>query len=101
MFGKPAGILGSAGCGFVDGAMHMQKHGEAGLTKVKSIPKNPANQPPAEIVVKVLYQRRKYHLGPLRIIWYLARYHGLNRLPRGTRMRNGQTPYEALRAKLQ
>ena len=84
-----------------------QKHGEAGLKNAKSIPKNPANQTPAEIVDKVLYLRRKYHLGPIRIVWYLARYHGikisdasvyrilkrngLNRLPRGTRMRKLHT----------
>ena len=72
-----------------------QKHGESGL-------KN-ANQTPPEIMEKVLYLRRKYHLGPIWIVWYLSRYHGikildagvyrilkrngLNRLPRGTRMR--------------
>ncbi len=54
-----------------------QKHGEAGLKNAKSIPKNPANQTPPEIVDKVLYLRRKYHLGPIRIVWYLARYHGI------------------------
>ena len=53
-----------------------QKHGEAGLKNEKTIPKNPANQTPAEIVEKVLYLRRNYHLGPIRIVWYLARYHG-------------------------
>ena len=84
-----------------------QKHGEAGLKNIKSIPKNPANQTPPEIVEKILYLRRKYHLGPIRIVWYLARYHsikisdagvyrilkrnGLNRLPRGTRMRKLHT----------
>ena len=84
-----------------------QKDGEAGLRNAKSIPKNPANQTPPEIVEKVLYLRRKYHLGPIRIVWYLARYHeinisdagvyrilkrnGLNRLPRGTRMRKLHT----------
>lgn len=84
-----------------------RKHGEAGLKNAKSIPKNPANQTPPEIVEKVLYLRRKYHLGPIRIVWYLARYHdikisdagvyrilrrnGLNRLPRGTRMRKLHT----------
>ena len=56
---------------------------------------------------KVLYLRRKYHLGPMRIVWYLERYHdirisdatvsrilhrhGRNRLPRGTRMRKVHT----------
>jgi transposase len=84
-----------------------QEHGEAGLKNAKSVPKNPANQTPTEIVEKVLYLRRKYHLGPIRIVWYLARYHsikisdagdyrilkrnGLNRLPRGTRMRKLHT----------
>lgn len=84
-----------------------QRLGEAGLKNAKSIPKNPANQIPPEIVEKVLYLRRKYHLGPIRIVWYLARYHGikisdagvyrilrrngLNRLPRGTRMRKLHT----------
>ena len=84
-----------------------KKFGEAGLKNAKSIPKNPANQTPPEIVEKVLYLRRKYHLGPIRIVWYLARYHGikisdagvyrilrrngLNRLPRGTRMRKLHT----------
>ena len=84
-----------------------QKHGEAGLKNAKSIPKNPAKKTPDEIVEKVLYLRRKYHLGPIRIVWYLARYHdikisdagvyrilrrnGLNRLPRGTRMRKLHT----------
>ena len=53
---------------------------------------------PAEIVEKVLYLRQKYHLGPIRIVWSLRRYHnikisgagvyrilrrnGLSRLPR-------------------
>jgi transposase len=84
-----------------------QKHGEAGLKNAKSIPKNPANQTPPEIVEKILYLRREYHLGPIRIVWYLERYHsikisdagvyrilkrnGLNRLPRGTRMRKLHT----------
>jgi len=54
-----------------------QKHGKAGLKCAKSIPKNPANQTPAEIVEKVLYLRRKYHLGSIRIVWYLARYYGI------------------------
>ena len=79
-----------------------QKHGESGLKNAKSIPKNHANQTPPEIVEQVLYLRRKYHLGPIRIVWYLACYYGikildagvycllecngLNRPPKGTQM---------------
>lgn len=74
--------------------------GEAALVNGRPIPKNPPNQTPPEIVEKVLHLRQTYHLGPVRIVWYLARYHGirisdatvyrilkhhnLNRLPRGT-----------------
>ena len=54
-----------------------QKFGEAGLQNAKSIPKKPANQTPPEIVDKVLYLRRKYQLGPIRIVWYLARCHDI------------------------
>jgi hypothetical protein len=58
-------------------------------------------------VEKILYLRAKYHLGPIRIVWYLARYHsikiseagvsrilkryGVSRLPRGTRVRKVHT----------
>jgi hypothetical protein len=31
---------------------------------------------PPEIVEKVLHLRRTYHLGPVRIVGYLERYHG-------------------------
>ena len=84
-----------------------QQRGEAGLVNAKPIPKNPANQTPPEIVEKILYLRAKYHLGPIRIVWYLARYHGIkiseagvsrilkrngvSRLPRGTRVRKVHT----------
>ena len=84
-----------------------RSQGEEGLKNGKTIPKNPANQTPPEIVAKVLHLRRNYHLGPIRIVWYLARYHGirisdagvyrilrrhgLNRLPRGTRVRKVHT----------
>ena len=84
-----------------------EARGDQGLVNAKPIPKNPANQTPPEIVEKVLYLRSKYHLGPIRIVWYLARYHGIkiseagvsrilkrngvSRLPRGTRMRKIRT----------
>ena len=81
--------------------------GEAGLVNAKPIPGSHPNQTPDDVVEKVLHLRRKYHLGPIRIVWYLARYHGinisdagvyrilkrngLNRLPRGTRLRKVHT----------
>ena len=84
-----------------------KKDGEAGLINKKPIPKNPTNRTSSEVVEKVLHLRQTYHLGPIRIVWYLARYHdikisdagvyrilkrnGLNRLPRGTRLRKVHT----------
>ena len=32
---------------------------------------------PLAIVEKVLHLRRTYHLGPIRIMWFLERYHGI------------------------
>ena len=52
--------------------------GEQGLVNAKPIPKNRAKRTPPEIVDKVLYLRSKYHLGPIRIVWYLARYHAIS-----------------------
>jgi len=83
------------------------EHGEAGLVNAPPIPKWHANRTPLKIEEKVLHLRRKYHLGPMRIVWYLERYHdikisdatvsrilkrhGMNRLPRGTKMRKVHT----------
>lgn len=60
-----------------------QSRGEAGLVNAKPIPKNPAKQTPPEIVDTVMHLRSKYHLGPIRIVWYLTRCHGI-RFPRRT-----------------
>jgi transposase len=84
-----------------------QRQGEAGLANRKTAPKNPANRTAPEIVEKVLHLRQTYHLGPIRIVWHLARYHdikisdagvyrilkrhGLNKLPGGTRVRKIHT----------
>jgi len=81
--------------------------GEAGLLVARSVPHNHPNKMSAEVEEKILHLRRKYHLGPIRIVWYLERYHatkvsdagvyrtlkrhGLNRLPRGTRLRKVHT----------
>jgi transposase-like protein len=47
----------------------LEKYGKAGLVRKKPIPKNLT---PPEIVEKVLHLRKTYHLGPMRIVWYLA-----------------------------
>ena len=54
-----------------------RKHGEAGLVNRPPIPKWHANRTPVEIEEKVLHLRRKYNLGPMRIVWYLTRYHDI------------------------
>jgi transposase InsO family protein len=53
--------------------------GEQGLAPKKhgvSSENSPLKTPP-EIEEKILYIRRHYHLGQLRISWYLRRYHGI------------------------
>ena len=52
-----------------------REHGPDGLKRNKPIPKSHPNQTLPEIVEKILYLRKKYHLGPTRIMWYMARYH--------------------------
>jgi len=105
--GKTCRYFGIGRSSFYRWRAAYEQRGEAGLINAKPIPKNPANQTPPEIVEKVLYLRSKYHLGSIRIVWYLARYHGITisdagvtrilrrngvgRLPRGTRMRKVHT----------
>ncbi len=85
----------------------LRQFGEAGLANRRSVPHNHPNKTPLEVCEKVLHLRRKYHLGPIRIVWYLERYHGIkisdagvyrilkrngvNRLPGGTRVRKVHT----------
>jgi transposase InsO family protein len=51
--------------------------GDEGLIHRRSVAHNHPNKTPPEAVGKILHLRRTYHLGPLRIVWYLQRYHGL------------------------
>jgi len=104
---KACRYFGIARASFYRWKRAYERDGEAGLVNAKTIPKNPPNQTPPEVAEKVLHLRRKYHLGPERIMWYLVRYHGiklsdatiyrilkrngLNRLPRGTRLRKVHT----------
>jgi transposase-like protein len=80
-----------------------KQDGERALVNSKPCPQNLKLRTPAHIEEKILYLRRTYHLGQLRIAWYLQRYHdikvssgavynvlvrhGLNRLPRNAKKR--------------
>ena len=84
-----------------------RRHGVSGLCNDKPVARNHPNRTPDEVIEKVLHLRHKYRLGPIRIVWYLERYHGihvsgagvyrilrrngLNRLPHGTRLRKVHT----------
>ena len=54
-----------------------ETYGDEGLVNKKPCPVNLKLRTAPEIVEKVLYLRRTYHLGPIRIVWYLERYHGM------------------------
>jgi len=55
----------------------LAKEGDAGLARKKPVARSHPRQAPPEVVEKVLYLRRTYHMGPIRIMWYLQRYHGI------------------------
>ena len=65
------------------------RDGDAGLIHKRPIAQHQPNTTPPEIVEQVLHLRRTYHLGPARIVWYLARYHGITI--------SGATVYRTLR----
>ena len=46
--------------------------GEEGLRSRRCGPHNHPNKTPDEVVEKILHLRRTYHMGPIRIVWYLG-----------------------------
>ena len=56
----------------------VEREGEAGLVNRRPIARSHPKTTRPEIVDQVLHLRRTYHLGPIRIVWYLARYHGVS-----------------------
>ena len=50
---------------------------EEGLRSRRCGPHNHPHKTPDEVVEKILHLRRTYHMGPIRIVWYLQRYHGI------------------------
>ena len=51
--------------------------GEAGLARRRRCSHNYPNKTPDEVVEKILHLRRTYYMGPIRIVWYLQRYHDI------------------------
>jgi transposase-like protein len=54
-----------------------EREGTAGLINKKPCAhSHPKTTAPA-IVEQILHRRQTYHLGPIRIVWYRERYHGI------------------------
>ena len=55
-----------------------RKYAEEGLKRKRPVPKSHPRQTPPEVEDKVLYLRRQYHLGTIRVMGYMERYHVIN-----------------------
>jgi hypothetical protein len=60
-----------------------QHLGENGLINSRPCPANPKLRIPKAVDEKIIYLRTTYHLGQLRISWFLERYHGVKVSPTG------------------
>jgi transposase InsO family protein len=92
---------------FYEWKKRFDQEGVSGLHRKKPVGHRWPNQLSEETVEKILHLRKKYHLGPERIMWYLERYHGIkiccnsvyrtlvrngvNRLPRNSGRRKVHT----------
>ena len=74
---KTCRYFGVARSGFYVWKKASETHGDEGLVTQKPCPYTPRLRTPPDIVEKGLHLRRPYHLGPIRIVWYLERYHGI------------------------
>jgi len=54
-----------------------RKFGDEGLRSRRHGAHNHPNKTPDEVVEKILHLRRTYPMGPIRIVWYLQRYHDI------------------------
>lgn len=54
-----------------------EQEGELGLARKTPVTIAHPRAIAPEIVAKVLHLRHSYHLGPIRIVWYLKRYHDI------------------------
>lgn len=55
-----------------------EDHGDDGLRDGSSRPHRSPNATDGEVVAKIVYLRRYYHFGPLKISMYLKRYHDID-----------------------
>ncbi len=100
--------FGIARQSFYDWKKAYAQYGEQGLINKKPCPINPRLRVKPETEEKIIHLRKRYHLGPDRIFWYLQRDHpqlkisasgvyrvlrrlGLNRLPRNAKVRTVKT----------
>lgn len=60
-----------------------ERYGEKALINSKPCPQNPKIRVAESIEDLILHLRTTYHLGQLRISWYLKRYHGIKVSPGG------------------
>lgn len=82
---KTCRYFGISRTSFYEWKRAYQRAGESGLVNSKPCPRNIPLRIPVEIEKKILYLRKKYHLGQLRISWFLERYHGIKVSPGGVR----------------
>jgi transposase InsO family protein len=91
-------VLGMPRSSYYEWKKRYERLGLEGLKRKKPKAHHHPNQIPEEVIEKVIELRKNYHLGPIRISWYLERYHeisvsessvyrilrrkGLNRLPK-------------------
>ena len=75
--GKPCLRFGIARSTFYLWRDRYREHGDEGLKSRRCGPHNHPNKTPDDVVEKILHLRRTYHMGPIRIVWYLERYHGI------------------------
>jgi transposase-like protein len=54
-----------------------REFGDEGLKSRRCCPHNHPNKTPDEVVEKILHLRRTYPMGPIRIAWYMERYHDI------------------------
>ncbi len=74
---KACRYFGVARCSFYEWRDRYRELGDEGLKSRKCCPHNHPNKTPDEVVEKILHLRRTYHMGPIRIAWYLERYHDI------------------------